>query len=103
MGGDIGGATHPLRPGSYAYLPPGADWSVRNQGSEPARFHWVRKAYQAAPGLNAPDAFVTHDAEIEPSGMAGSNGAWATTRFVDPNDLRFARHSRGSNYSRLFL
>ncbi|WP_022723421.1 bifunctional allantoicase/(S)-ureidoglycine aminohydrolase [Rhodopseudomonas sp. B29] len=88
----IGSATHLLRPGSYAYLPPGADWSLRNQGSEPARFHWIRKAYQAAPGLDAPEAFVTHDTEIEPTGMAGSNGAWATTRFVAPDDLRHDMH-----------
>ena len=28
--------THKLEPGGYAYIPPGADWSVRNEGGENA-------------------------------------------------------------------
>ena len=86
------GRTHALRPGSYAYLPPGAAWSLRNGGAEPARFHWIRKIYERVPGLDTPSAFVTHESEIEPVGMAGTNGAWATTRFVAPEDLRHDMH-----------
>ncbi|MEG9525372.1 MAG: (S)-ureidoglycine aminohydrolase [Hyphomicrobiales bacterium] len=86
------GRTHALRPGSYAYLPPGAAWSLRNGGAEPARFHWIRKIYEPAPGLAVPDAFVTHESAIEPAGMAGTNGAWATTRFVASEDLRHDMH-----------
>ncbi|MGU3539664.1 bifunctional allantoicase/(S)-ureidoglycine aminohydrolase [Methylobacterium sp. A54F] len=88
----LDGRTHALRPGSYAYLPPGADWRLRNDGAAPARFHWVRKAYEPAPGLEVPEAFVTHEAEIEPAGMAGCDGAWATTRFVASDDLRHDMH-----------
>lgn len=44
----IGGDTHQLAAGGYAFLPPGVDWSVWNQGNTPpARFHWIRKAYEA--------------------------------------------------------
>lgn len=86
------GRTHALRPGSYAYLPPGAAWSLRNGGAEPARFHWIRKIYEPAPGLAVPDAFVTHESAIEPAGMVGTNGAWATTRFVASEDLRHDMH-----------
>ncbi|GJE47746.1 (S)-ureidoglycine aminohydrolase [Methylobacterium tardum] len=86
------GRTHALRPGSYAYLPPGAAWSLRNGGAEPARFHWIRKIYEPAPGLAVPDAFVTHESAIEPAGMAGTNGVWATTRFVASEDLRHDMH-----------
>ncbi|MDP4021515.1 bifunctional allantoicase/(S)-ureidoglycine aminohydrolase [Methylobacterium sp. NEAU 140] len=86
------GRTHALRSGSYAYLPPGARWSLLNRGAEPARFHWVRKAYERAPGLDVPEAFVTHESEIAPSGMVGTDGAWATTRFVASDDLRHDMH-----------
>lgn len=89
---DLDGRTYTLRPGSYAYLPAGAGWSLRNGGAGPARFHWIRKIYERVPGLETPSAFVTHESEIEPVGMAGTNGAWATTRFVAPEDLRHDMH-----------
>ena len=88
----IGGDTHQLAPGGYAFLPPGADWSVWNRGDTPARFHWIRKAYEAVEGLDMPEAFVTSDADVAPTPMPDTNGAWATTRFVDPEDLRHDMH-----------
>ena len=84
--------THPLRPGSYAYLAPGAAWSLRNEGGGNVRFHWVRKAFEPVQGLDRPTSFVTHESAVEPVGMAGTNGAWATTRFVSPEDLRHDMH-----------
>ena len=89
---ECAGRTHALRPGSFAYLPPGAPWRLRNDGAAPARFHWIRKRYQPAPGLGVPDAVVTHESEIEPSAMPGTNGAWATTPFVASDDLRHDMH-----------
>jgi (S)-ureidoglycine aminohydrolase len=86
------GRTHALRPGSYAYIPPGAGWSLRNGGEEAARFHWIRKAYEPAPGYDVPTAFVTHESEIDRAGMVGTDGAWATTRFVSGDDLRHDMH-----------
>jgi (S)-ureidoglycine aminohydrolase len=86
------GARHALRPGSYAYLAPGAAWALRNDGDAPARFHWIRKAYQPAAGLDAPTSFVTHESAVEPAGMVGTDGAWATTRFVASDDLRHDMH-----------
>lgn len=88
----LDGAVHPLRPGSYAYLAPGAAWSLRNEGGENLRFHWVRKAFEPVPGLDRPNSFVTHESAVDPVGMAGTNGAWATTRFVSPEDLRHDMH-----------
>lgn len=83
---------HTLTAGGYAYIPAGADWSLRNIGSEPAQFHWVRKRYELAPGLNAPDAFVTSDRDVMPKEMPDCGGVWATTRFADPEDLRHDMH-----------
>ena len=86
------GRAHALRPGSYAYLPPGAAWSLRNDGAAPARFHWIRKAYERVPGIELPPALVTHETEVAPQAMPGTDGAWATTRFVSPEDVRYDMH-----------
>ncbi|WP_425607332.1 bifunctional allantoicase/(S)-ureidoglycine aminohydrolase [Roseibium sediminicola] len=86
------GESHALRPGSYAFLPPQTDWTFQNTSSEPVRFHWVRKAYEPVEGLDWPELFVTHEDEIAPRPMPGTEGKWATTRFVDPEDLRHDMH-----------
>ena len=88
----IGGETHRLEPGRYAYLPPGCDWRLRNEGDAPATFHWIRKAYEAVDGIDAPEAFVVHERDVEPTPMPGTDGRWATTRFVDPADMRHDMH-----------
>ncbi|HWV21018.1 MAG TPA: cupin domain-containing protein, partial [Devosia sp.] len=37
----IAGEPHVLKEGGYAFLPPGAQWSLANRTTEAARFHWV--------------------------------------------------------------
>jgi len=86
------GTTHTLKPGGYAFIPPGLDWSLRNTSSEAARFHWIRKHYQAVEGVPLPDAFVTNEQDIIPGEMPGTNGCWSTTRFVDMSDMRHDMH-----------
>jgi (S)-ureidoglycine aminohydrolase len=86
------GKTHEMRPGSYAFIPPNAQWSLKNTSIEPARFHWIRKAYEAVPGIDLPTAFVVNEQEILPISMPDTNGVWATTRFVDPSDIRHDMH-----------
>ncbi|MFZ1772741.1 MAG: bifunctional allantoicase/(S)-ureidoglycine aminohydrolase [Rhizobiaceae bacterium] len=86
------GQTHVLAPGGYAFLPPGLAWTAHNNSGAPVRFHWIRKAYEPAPGLSAPDAFVVNEQDVAPNAMPGTNGVWATTRFVDPADLRHDMH-----------
>jgi (S)-ureidoglycine aminohydrolase len=88
----IEGVAHKMQTGGYAYLPAGAGWRLRNPGKVAARFHWIRKAYQAVEGLAAPEAFVTNENDIAPTPMPGTEGRWATTRFVDPADLRHDMH-----------
>ena len=44
----------------------GIAWTLWNRGRQTARFHWIRKAYDAVPGLDVPEAFVTSDAAAEP-------------------------------------
>jgi (S)-ureidoglycine aminohydrolase len=88
----LDGAAHKLAEGGYAYIPPGATWSLRNRGKAPVKFHWIRKIYEAVEGIAAPTAFVTSDREVEPRAMPGTNGRWATTRFADPTDIRHDMH-----------
>lgn len=86
------GKPHNMVPGSYAFIPPGADWSVHNANSEAARFHWIRKDYEKVPDFDLPEAFVVNEQSINPSVMPDCNGVWSTTRFVDPADLRHDMH-----------
>ena len=88
----VEGIRHELDAGGYAFLPPACEFTVRNTSSEPARFHWVRKAYQAVDGLETPPAFVTNERDVVPGEMPGTEGRWVTTRFVDPSDLRHDMH-----------
>ena len=88
----LAGAAHRLGPGGYAYLPPGTKWQARNAGESALRFHWIRKAYERVDGIAPPDAFVTSDAAVKPIAMPGTEGRWATTRFVAPEDLRHDMH-----------
>ncbi|MGW9632266.1 bifunctional allantoicase/(S)-ureidoglycine aminohydrolase [Agromyces sp. NPDC055520] len=86
------GDRHVLGPGGYAYLAAGAEWSIANEGDEAAGFQWIRKAYEPVAGIAAPASFVTSDRDVAPREMPGTNGAWATTRFVDPDDLAHDMH-----------
>ena len=88
----IDGTVHTLTPGGYAYLPPDTPWSLRNRSDAPLRFHWIRKAYQPVEGLDAPEALVLNENDIAPTPMPGTDGKWATTRFVDPGDMRHDMH-----------
>jgi (S)-ureidoglycine aminohydrolase len=83
---------HALGPGGYSYLPPGQRWTLRNDGPQPLRFHWIRKAYEAVDGLETPPAFVTNERDVEPIPMPETDNRWVTSRFVDPADLRHDMH-----------
>ncbi|MCC6306657.1 MAG: (S)-ureidoglycine aminohydrolase [Rhodobacteraceae bacterium] len=81
-----------LGPGGYAYLPAGTPWQVRNGGAGIARFHWIRKRYEAVEGIAPPAPFTTSEAAVAPVPMPGTEGRWATARFVDPADLAHDMH-----------
>ncbi len=83
---------HQMKPGGYAFIPPGSNWKVANKGKANAVFHWIRKAYEKAPGIEMPEAFVVNEKDIAPIAMPDTQGKWATTRFVDMTDLRHDMH-----------
>ncbi|MEL6841170.1 MAG: bifunctional allantoicase/(S)-ureidoglycine aminohydrolase [Pseudomonadota bacterium] len=86
----ISGAAHTMEPGSYAYLPPGCNWTVSSDKG--ATFHWIRKAYQAVDGIDPPEAFVSDDESATTVAMPDTDGVWKTTRFVDPDDIAHDMH-----------
>ena len=88
----IGRQDHGLSAGGFAYVPPETDWRVRNTADQPVRFMWIRKAYEPVSGLPYPDPIVTQEQEVQSVAMPDTEGAWATTRFVDPDDLRHDMH-----------
>lgn len=88
----IDGTTHRMTPGGFAYVPPGIAWAVHNATAGNCGFHWIRKRWQPAAGVDRPDPIVANEADIAPSPMPDTEGAWATTRFVDPADLRHDMH-----------
>lgn len=83
---------HVLTAGAYAYIPPGARWSLWNRDNVPCGLHWVRKRYVNVDGLKPPDMLVTHETVVPAVSMPGTNGVWATQRFMDPLDLRHDCH-----------
>ena len=88
----LDGESRTLAAGGYAYLRPGARWTLWNRGSAVARFHWIRKLYEPVPGIAGPESFLTHEADGTWVEMPGCDGRWATTRFVSPDDLRHDMH-----------
>ena len=88
----IDGTGYEVDAGGYAYIPPGASWTLLALGSQPARFHWIRKLYEPAQGIPRPPAFVTNEKDQPLNTMPGTKSVWGTTRFVDPGDLRHDAH-----------
>jgi (S)-ureidoglycine aminohydrolase len=88
----LAGKSHVIRPGGYAFIPPGSDWRVRNESGAPVRFHWIRKSYDRVDGIDMPEAIFADENEIAPIAMPDTDGKWATTRFVDPSDMRHDMH-----------
>ncbi|MEM9028271.1 MAG: bifunctional allantoicase/(S)-ureidoglycine aminohydrolase [Pseudomonadota bacterium] len=88
----VNGRGHKLTPGGYAYLPPATPFTVVNKHRKPLTFHWIRKRYEPVLGLDAPDVLITNETDVEMVAMPDTDGSWATTRFVDPADLRHDMH-----------
>lgn len=85
------GESHTLGGGGYAYLPPGHPWSIKNSGSGPLQFHWIRKLWTPSVGLKSPQPIIAQDEASLIDWMPGTK-LWGTTRFVDSADLRHDMH-----------
>ncbi|MCK6211533.1 (S)-ureidoglycine aminohydrolase [Georgenia sp. EYE_87] len=87
----IEGETHVLAPGGFAYAPAGVSWHVRNAGTVPVQFHWIRKAYEPLEGYVARPVFG-NEQDIEPTPMPDTDGKWRTTRMLPVDDLAYDMH-----------
>jgi len=96
---ELDGDSYILKPGSYAFIAPGADWRVMNRQEDKTNFMWIRKRYEPAPGVAPPQSFVTHDDDVEPISMHGHEDVWTTTRFVDPGDMAHDMHVNIVNFA----
>lgn len=88
----LDGEVHHVDQGGFAFLPAGSQWTLKNGNDKNAVFHWIRKAYEPVEGLDLPDPVFASDAEIMPGYMPDTNDVWGTTRFFDPEDLRYDFH-----------
>ncbi|MEO0389908.1 MAG: bifunctional allantoicase/(S)-ureidoglycine aminohydrolase [Pseudomonadota bacterium] len=92
----LGSVLHVLTPGSYAYIPPGVQWSLFNRTDALCGVHWIRKRYVRA-GDDPPDPLVTHEADVPAVPMPDAP-KWATQRFLDPLNLRYDCHVNIVNF-----
>ncbi len=81
-----------IGPGTFAYIPPGARWSLWNKSNETAGVHWIRKRYERGPDMNIPEVIIKHESEVAAVSMPDAHDVWATQRFFDPLDLRYDCH-----------
>lgn len=88
----LDGEKHVMVPGGYAFIPPASNWSLNNESSGTVHFHWIRKAYEIADGIETPEAFFTNEQDVKPISMPDTQDKWATTRFVERNDIRHDMH-----------
>jgi (S)-ureidoglycine aminohydrolase len=88
----VRGETHRMLPGGWAFLPPSSGWTICNASDKPARFHWIRKLYEKVEGIDVPEPLFRNDQDVVPLSMPGTAGRWATTRFIDPDDVRHDMH-----------
>lgn len=89
LDGEIQIGEDKLGQGGYAYRNPLDSWNLK--AHKKSTFVWIRKKYQFVSGVDVPESFTckTPPAGVE---MPGTNGAWVTTRFVDPADFSHDMH-----------
>lgn len=88
----LNGAAHALRPGSFAFAPAGADWSLRVPAGarSAARCVWIRKAYEPYNG-SAPAPIVAHERDVVPAPGPGTDRK-STARLLPPEDVAYDFH-----------
>jgi (S)-ureidoglycine aminohydrolase len=88
----VGGNGTEMEAGSYAYVPPGTPWTLLAEGGTPARFHWLRKLYEPAPGHPVPKPILINERDVPIRWMPDTDQRWGTIRFTDPDDLSHDAH-----------
>ncbi|PZU92370.1 MAG: (S)-ureidoglycine aminohydrolase [Chelatococcus sp.] len=69
-----GGEARGFGRGSYAYVPPGLPFSLRNEGTRTARVLALRKRYEPAAGLAMPEPILSHQDAVPVTNHTGKQG-----------------------------
>ena len=89
----IDGQEHELAPGGYAYLPAGAaSGRCITARRCPHAFTGCASSTNRPPASPRPPPSSPTRPTSPPTPMPGTEGRWATTRFVDPEDLAHDMH-----------
>jgi (S)-ureidoglycine aminohydrolase len=70
-----GAEARALAPGGFAYIPAGAGLGFRNTGPGPARATWLKRRYEAVPGI-APPAPRFGSRQETPVARVDDSGRW---------------------------
>ena len=79
------------RPAPTPTCHPGSPGRCAPPGTSPPPSTGSARPTSVVDGVDAPEAFVTHETDVRPQPMPGTD-AWATQRFVDPLDVRHDMH-----------
>ena len=82
------GAARIMEQGGFAYIPPGAAFTLRSAKSQPARVLGLRKRYERADGIAQPDAIVSSLDEVPITNHTGAEGR-GFQHLLPFGDLRF--------------
>jgi (S)-ureidoglycine aminohydrolase len=82
------GKKHVLLPGAFAYLPQGAQHSVR--AASASRAAVIEKVYESQPGTAAPEAVIGDESRVTPVALMGDEGLRVRSLMPDGAPYDFA-------------
>lgn len=86
----LSGKDHALGAGGFAFVPPGARWSVENRAREEAKFTWLRKHHERLDGA-PPAPIVGDEADVKVAFSAQTDRKW-TTNLIPTGDIAYDMH-----------
>jgi (S)-ureidoglycine aminohydrolase len=84
----IAGESYALAEGGFGYVPPDVRWSIRSNGSEGAKFLWLRKVYEPYGGP-PPKPLVGNERDVEPIRRTPTK---TITTLIPTNDIAYDFH-----------
>ncbi|WP_347269088.1 (S)-ureidoglycine aminohydrolase [Paracoccus sp. (in: a-proteobacteria)] len=86
----VDGRTETYDGGGFAFVPPDTPWAVRNDASNPAKFLWIRKAFEPLGDLR-PAPILRHERDVPIVRNPTSDQKW-THNLIPTNDIAYDMH-----------